>query len=75
MENDYTEFLTISSSDFILGDFTPNYTIQFIKDKVTIGTFDFSKLPATFVGDVDESAKIFCDTVIKWMPQIIEKYK
>lgn len=74
MENNNLKF--ISSSDiFTIKDNTPYYTCQFIKDDAVIGIFDFSTLPATFVGDVDESAKILCNTVLMYMPQIIEKYK
>ena len=78
MKNNIIEYTTpISSSDLYTAyhDFAPNYTVQFRKDDVIIGTFDFAATPATFIGDVDESAKLFCDAVIKWMPEIIEKYK
>ena len=29
-----------------------------------VGTFDFSKAPCTFTGDVDASAKLFVDAVL-----------
>jgi hypothetical protein len=72
----------MNSNNYIVGidkcdlNFKPNYTIQFRgEENKLIGVFDFGKSPPTFEGGVDESAKIFCETVLKWMPQIIEKYK
>lgn len=41
-----------------------NRTVQFFKDSVQVGCFDFGVSPVTFTGDVDESARIFVDYVI-----------
>lgn len=46
-------------------DFTPNYTIKFLKDGDEVGCFDFSNAPITFTGDADTSAKVFIDSVCK----------
>ncbi len=48
------------------------YTIRFFFEEKEVGCFDFGKSPITFVGDVDESARIFVDTVIKMMPYPIQ---
>tara|TARA_R110000772_G_scaffold246261_1_gene359922 strand:+ start:317 stop:532 length:216 start_codon:yes stop_codon:yes gene_type:complete len=42
----------------------PPFTVGFHNDEDQIGMFDFSKSPATFKGDVDESARLFVEAVI-----------
>ena len=42
----------------------PSYTVSFHRDGKHIGTFDFNQSPATFTGDVDDSAQIFVQAVI-----------
>jgi len=42
------------------------------KDGNTIGEFSFDKLPCTFKGDVDESAKVFVDVVSQLITQRLQ---
>lgn len=50
--------------------------LRFINaDGKEVGCFNFSKSPATFSGDVDESAKIFWDWIIATRPNILDKNK
>ena len=51
-----------------LVEFTPDYTVRFFAGKKEIGCFDFGKSPARFTGDVDESAKLFVEAVIRMWP-------
>lgn len=46
-------------------EWKPYYTVRFYANGKEIGCFDFSKSPATFTGDIDESAKLFVDQVIR----------
>jgi hypothetical protein len=49
----------------------PPFTIRFHNGEDEIGMFDFSQSPATFRGDVDESARLFVEAVITqfgWFP-------
>jgi len=42
------------------------------KDGNTIGEFNFDKLPCTFKGNVDESAKMFVDVVSQFITQRLQ---
>jgi len=42
------------------------------KDGKVIGEFNFDKLPCTFKGDVDESAKVFVDVVSQLITQRLQ---
>ena len=43
----------------------PKATITFNRDGILMGELDLDAKPPTFRGDVDESAKVFFDNVIK----------
>lgn len=62
------EFKLTEQFNVKLAEFTPNYTVQFFAGKKEIGCFDFGKSPATFTGDVDESAKLFVEAVMRMWP-------
>ena len=50
----------------------PEHTVRFFsKDGEEIGEFDFSKSPATFKGNVDESAKLFVDGVLRMWGKLV----
>lgn len=49
-------------------DVNPWQVLRFIVEGKEVGCFDFGKHPITFNGDVDASAKIFVDNVIKMFP-------
>ena len=43
-----------------------NNSVSFhLPDGTIVGTFDFNQRPCTFIGDVDESARIFVDAICK----------
>ena len=44
-----------------------NKTVSFNIGEDQVGVFDFGASPMTFTGDVDSSAKIFVDTILKMM--------
>ena len=75
MNNDkfYWESSSNTNSLNFSSIFKPDYSIKFMRETKEVGIFDFNNSPATFVGDVDESAKIFCETILKMMPEMAKK--
>tara|TARA_R110000796_G_scaffold167313_3_gene284201 strand:+ start:5486 stop:5701 length:216 start_codon:yes stop_codon:yes gene_type:complete len=58
-------------NQFRINESIPPYAIGFHRGEDLIGMFDFSQSPATFKGDVDESARLFVEAVINqfgWFP-------
>ena len=48
----------------------PDFTVRFHCDGREVGCFDFGQAPATFEGDVDESARLFVEAVLRNMPNL-----
>lgn len=46
-------------------DVKPSYSVAFYRDNKRVGELDWSKDPIKFEGDVEESAQLFFDNVIK----------
>jgi len=62
---DVYEFSVPAGETLILTKSAPNYSVTFHNGGVQVGAFDFNVTPSTFTGDVDESAKLFVEAVIK----------
>ncbi len=48
----------------------PDRTVRFICEDKEVGCLDFGQSPMTFVGDADESAKIFINAIIRIWPDM-----
>lgn len=48
----------------------PDFTFRFTLHGKEIGRFDFGASPPTFTGDVDASARMFVDAVLRMMPNL-----
>jgi len=56
-------------AEFEILDIKHDRTVRFFgADGKEIGCFDFGKSPATFTGDVDGSAKMFVDAILRMWP-------
>ena len=58
----YKDIWTVGTSSLYI---PPAYTVQFYKDKTKVGELDWNDGTMKFKGDVDESAQLFFDCVIK----------
>ena len=62
--------LTVPTSIFSIAAAKPNHNITFNnQENKQVGTLDFNGSAMAFVGDADESAKVFFDFVAKYFDQ------
>lgn len=64
----YKDIWTVGTSSLLVNSslyIPPAYTVQFYKDKTKVGELDWNDGTMKFKGDVDESAQLFFDEVIK----------
>ena len=62
--------LTVPTAKFSIAAFKPNHNITFNnQENKQVGTLDFNGPEMAFVGDADESAKVFFDFVSKYFDQ------
>jgi hypothetical protein len=58
---------------FAFTEMKPNYNMTFNRDGKQIGVLDFNGPEMTFVGDADESAKVFFDFIAGWFKGRLEQ--
>lgn len=64
-----SEPLNLTVGGTTLAEFRTDQSVRFCASGKEIGCFDFGQSPATFTGDVDASAQMFVDAVIRMWPK------
>jgi len=54
---------------------TAHSSIEFYNQESVVGVLEFGSDKMTFTGNADESAKLFCDSVLKYALHMIENNK